>query len=515
MGSKAPKRIDFALPVLSNIVRVEKNLGDMGFFSASAPSKNLELQPTVRRIEWVVVRNGKRVKIAAEIRGSALGLPRTPDRDKFMAFMGIILSKRKTQGPLTNPISFSGSEMLKALDLSDGSLNYKEITIWGKRMADTTITSEQVIYFAKSKRYVDDTVHLFRRFTVEETTLNSNSKERLKYTVYLEDWLLDNINESYFVPQDFAQYKRLTRPISKGLFAHLSIWFYATNGKKVEKDYADLCTLLDITRYKYPAKIVETMKSSLDELKQIGYLKEWNFEPMRSKEGQKLVMYAGPALLALISKQQQRQLPGKKNPSSPQILTPNEEIVRAKLCALGVSEDKAADMCRAHDPEIVLRQLEYITQTLRETGNRIENPAGFAISYIEKKTAVPDSFETESQRAARQQQTNSEREVEDVRRQREHELQMDRHVYKEWCEEQAVAFINNRYTPEDLEHHLKQIGLRLAKHGQEGPKLQRMSRKAQREVQLRTLVQEVMSEVPLIPFETWRDSNAQSNLFKN
>ena len=71
------------LSVDVDLVRIEKNLLQIGFFGANdARDKNR----TSRRIEQIVFRNGHEVKVAAEFRGSEqLGLPSTTDRDKFIA----------------------------------------------------------------------------------------------------------------------------------------------------------------------------------------------------------------------------------------------------------------------------------------------------------------------------------------------------------------------------------------------------------------------------------------------
>jgi hypothetical protein len=60
-----------------DLIRFEKNLLQIGFFGANdARDKN----KTSRRIEQVVIRDGNKIKVAAEFRGSeTLGLPSTTD----------------------------------------------------------------------------------------------------------------------------------------------------------------------------------------------------------------------------------------------------------------------------------------------------------------------------------------------------------------------------------------------------------------------------------------------------
>ena len=80
-------------------------------------------------------------------------------------------------------------------------------------------------------------------------------------------------------------YRKLARPTSKGIFVYLYVWFFASQGKEVEKDYTELCALLNIRTYEHISKIRETMGLALMELMTIGYLKSWDIKSMTSKRG--------------------------------------------------------------------------------------------------------------------------------------------------------------------------------------------------------------------------------------
>lgn len=69
------------------------------------------------------------------------------------------------EGELSNPIRFSGYSMLKVLGLSDSGANYEDLNLWGMRMADTTITSAEVMYSSTRKKFINKTLHVFRTFT--------------------------------------------------------------------------------------------------------------------------------------------------------------------------------------------------------------------------------------------------------------------------------------------------------------------------------------------------------------
>src|SRR3954466_11987547 len=84
------------LPVAVDLIRFEKNLLQMGFFGAHDTRHSVQ---SSRRIEQLVNRNGQRMKVAAEFRGSQdLGLPSTSDRDKYVAFMKIAMEQRLKLG---------------------------------------------------------------------------------------------------------------------------------------------------------------------------------------------------------------------------------------------------------------------------------------------------------------------------------------------------------------------------------------------------------------------------------
>src|SRR6478609_3741200 len=142
-----------------DLVRIEKSLQSLGFF-ASAASRDLS-----RTIVQVFRRpDGQRIQAKAVIEGiPSLGLPTTADRDKYMAFMKIALDQRDFEGQLTNPIRFTGAEIIKLLRLCKGGFHYDEINDWCKRMVATTIMSEASIFLADRRQYATDTFHIFDR----------------------------------------------------------------------------------------------------------------------------------------------------------------------------------------------------------------------------------------------------------------------------------------------------------------------------------------------------------------
>ena len=304
---------------------------------------------------------------------------------------------------------------------------------------------------------MNKTVHVFRSFTRTGESDHSGENQSVQFAVELEDWLLENVNQSYVVPEDFTQYRKLFRPTAKGIFVYLYVWFFASHGKDVEKDYGELCALLNVRCYQHASKIRETMGLSLDDLVQIGYLKKWDICPMITKKGFKLVLCPGRAILDVIASTQRRQLGGGE--SAQARLTAGEEEVRRALLARGVSEDKAAMLAQTTEPLDTEEQLEYLDAEIsRDGGRRIKNPAGFIIAFIEGRKQIPPTFETARERKRRLDvaaQEQAEAESEGANTILELEL---RSRYDDWRLDRAGITIREMFSSAELESQLKRKG---------------------------------------------------------
>lgn len=500
------------LPDAVDLIRFEKNLLQIGFFGAH--ERRGKQNVSSRRIEQWVNRDGKKIKVSAEFRSSdALGLPSTSDRDKYMAFMKLAMETRLRNGVITNPIRFSGYSLLNALGQCDSGENYEALNSWGMRMADTTITSEQVIYSSLRKRYMNKTVHVFRSFTrLGSSNLDGSSKIDL-FEVELEDWLLENLNEAFVVPEDFNMYRKLVRPTAKGIFVYLYLWFFASGGKEVEKDYTELCALLNVRAYDHVSKIRETMGLSLTDLVNIGYLKSWDIKPMSSKVGYKLVLTPGRALREVLLLTQRKQLAFAASHLAP-ALSAEQEKARASLLENGVSPAKAADLVQELPPATIEERLEYAAaQIAADRKKTIRNPAGYLISFIEGHQAIPQDFQTSREKdAARRRRLDRE-----ASRSQEHtrslaDLQL-REEYEVWCAAEADEHIRGRFDEESLTRRLKTISSRLRKETGIAEILERMAPDVRKAELMRLLRKEVVRELSLPPLEEWVAANPQGALF--
>jgi hypothetical protein len=506
--NRRPTQIDVAtsptlvpLSVAVDFIRFEKNLLQIGFFGAHDTRHKTQ---STRRIEQTVNRDGQKIRVAAEFRASQeLGLPSTSDRDKYIAFTRIVMEQKNRRGLISNPIRFTGYRMLKELGFSYSGENYDDINRWGQRMADTTITSEQVIYLAAKKRYANKTVHVFRSFTrAGQSNLDDTAKTDC-FEVVLEDWLLENLNQSYVVPEDFNAYRKLKRPTAKGIFGYLHLWFHASHGRQIEKDYSELCVLLNIPSYRHVSKIRDTMGRSLDELITVGYLSEWDIRPMSTKEGYKLVLLPGEDLLHVLAISQRKQL--GESDGGEDIADPTREPALQALSERGISPAKAAVLVRQYDPKEILDQVEYAEFLIsRDKRRKIDNPAGFIIYAIENRVPVPTSFVT-SRRFREHEEIRESQQDAEARRS---SLQME---YDLWRDQAIDKELATRFPEAQLKRRVEEI---VAQRVKRDSRFALMTLGQQENLALQFLRTDLREELVLPTFDQWYgDKKSQLDLF--
>ena len=492
-----------------DLVRFEKNLLQIGFFGANdARDKNR----TSRRIEQIVVRNGNKIKVAAEFRGSeALGLPSTTDRDKFIALLKIVSEERIKTGSISNPIRFSGYRLIQELGLSRNGEIYEEILRWGKRMTDTTITSEQVVYRAAKKVYSDEVLHVFRSFRRTGSSNLNGTERQEQYEVVLEDWLLENLNQRYVIPEDFNAYKALTRPTAKGIFGNLHLWFHASQGRPVEKDYSELCNLLNVQAYPHLSKIKSTMGLALNELVAIKYLSKWDVQKMSSKSGYKIVMMAGDELMAILDntradrREQANTLPIRANDDSgPKAVSPEDQEAVDLLIRYGVLPAKSQKLLLAFGRDAIIETVEYLaSQAISSKRKSVDNPAGLIIYSLENALPIPASFMS-SRKVKAIEQISQQRQFSEQKRWQEES------AYAAWLDDQQDRALHARYSDEALEIKVSGLAKDLAGRDE---RLRKMPDKSRRDVVLRMLRKELAAEIQLPTFDEWLSTTEQTRLF--
>ena len=491
------------LPVTVDVdlIRFEKNLLQIGFFGANDVRGK---GGATRRVEQVVTRDGHRVKVAAEFRGSeSLGLPSTTDRDKFIALLKMINEDRTRMGQVQNPFRFSGYRLIQELGLARNGEIYEEILRWGKRMTDTTITSEHVVYFAAKKVYSDETLHVFRSFRRTGTSNLEGGERQEQYEVVLEDWLVENLNQRYVVLEDFSAYKQLTRPTAKGIFGNLHLWFHASQGRPVEKDYLELCNLLNIQAYPHLSKIKSTMGLALNELVNIKYVATWDVAKMVSKKGFKIILTPGDALLNVLdSSRKDRPLPLVESSGAVEATGRNDvRGTMRRLQEFGISQAAAQKLVSRFDESRIISVANYIdAQISSSAGRNISNPAGLLIHCLEEDVPVPLWFTAEDVPRGAVDALD-----ESAAQRRRAEIE-----YAEWLEMERERAFKDNYFGSELD---KQVATTIATHLKFVTGSERWSKDAKTKYALELIWKELRVATAVPSFEEWLLGNAQIPLF--
>lgn len=226
-----------------------------------------------------VRRDGKRQTVVWKVSASPeYGYPGTYDKRVFKA-VEELLNRRGY--PVDNPITFSIYNLLGLMGReSVGGKDYKEVRESMERLVATTIKSEGTFYHKGEKKYLNEVFHFFSRviFTGEELP---DGEEAEKNYLYLNSWLLDNLNKFYIRPLDYDYYKSLDGALSKRLYELLGVKFYGLlNEDKpfLRYRYENLCKLLPLRRQDYLSKAKEIFAPAHKELRDKNFLQKIDWQ---------------------------------------------------------------------------------------------------------------------------------------------------------------------------------------------------------------------------------------------
>jgi len=483
-------------PPKVEIIRVEKNLNTIGFFTPSSKklvgitSKNVKIP--------VRSANGQYIDARATIFPSAeFGLPTTADQDKYFAFQKLVERLRGTDGIIANPVRFTSASMLEILGMSQGGKNYQEISEWLRRMTFTGIESEGIVFLAGKKKFARDMFHVFQRSVAVGEVLEDGTIAQENY-VWLSDWQLENLNNRHTLPINYDVYRTLQLHIGKALVPLLQLWFFASRKLYAEKRYTQLCSLLGIQQYRVISRIRQQVEPSLEELTRQGFLSNWEIGETIDGTDFKLRLWAGAAFVSSadlrLAVQPRHLLPGEHN-----------ELV-ATLVEHGIREDKARQLLlNLPEDQPVMDQLEWAAAEMAGKGKSaqaIRNPAGFVVYVLQSNHPVPAGFLTTRRRQLMEQASQ------DAENKRMLEAQAELAEY-EW-KERYESFLAH-HTDAYIEAHIpgdvlkRRLGVMRRKLLQTSSMAKGWPEQVIEEYALRLLREELARDINLPSFEEFRD----------
>src|SRR3954469_7479372 len=116
MDSQPQTTTGEALPAVSTpqvptttFTKVDNNLTGIGFFTASSKRSRKAIEKTT-----VVIDHGVERRISI-LPSAKYGLPITQDQDYWLSLMQLVDDRRRQDGKLTNPFTFTTAELIKIL----------------------------------------------------------------------------------------------------------------------------------------------------------------------------------------------------------------------------------------------------------------------------------------------------------------------------------------------------------------------------------------------------------------
>jgi hypothetical protein len=305
----------------------------------------------------------------------------------------------------------------------------------------------------------------FTRYSVIFTgeKLPDGRKADAVYIVF-NDPFWEVLNNAPVRPLDRAYMKELP-PAAQRFYEIISRKIFAAlknDYSRAKISYSEYCTFSAQLRHFERQPVQDQMAKVLRPHKKSGYITGVKYEPTIDAQNQPdWIMYFTPgpkaqAEFAVAHRTRKSKLPSAESIEAgehpkrlrsgtrerrlihdpvqpPQSFDPH---VIGELTGRGITEKKAHDLLANLKPgQDVLGQLELGDRHITKNPGKITNPAGFYIHLIEQNTPLPEGFETNARRKAR--------EDEEVRREEQRREQAELETEYQWyCDEEVTRYID-------------------------------------------------------------------------
>ena len=193
-------------PVPQTFTKVDNNLTGIGFFTASSKRSHKAIEKTT-----IVVDQGIAHHISI-LPSAKYGLPITQDQDYWLALMHLVEERKRREGRMANPFTFTTAELIKILGQADSGKNYKAVNEWLSVMNSTAI--EGGAYNTARKAWYSEKTHAVDRVVSVGKELPEGGKAEKNY-LWFSQWQLDNLNAGKLLSLEMATYTQLENNIAK------------------------------------------------------------------------------------------------------------------------------------------------------------------------------------------------------------------------------------------------------------------------------------------------------------
>ena len=287
------------------------------------------------------------------------GLPGRFDQDVYVALLQMIDDKGL---PEDGWLGFSLYELVELMGRKHSGRDYRQVRESLRRLATTSIESDNAFYHRGWKEYISDTFSL-----LSEVKLSEYEDPKVERTdrnrVLLSQYFVDSYKANYLKNIDVEFYWSLASPIAKRLYRLVD---KKRNGRRLwEAELFSLKDRIPLSDYKYASKIKEKLAPAHAELIKKDFLKGVTY---RNSGGTQFASYE----ITEGFHARRSASGGLKLPSG------DEFFCVQRLKAEGMGTKAAEEVVATHGASRVMRYVEALPYQ-----KNLRNPAGWLRKAIE------------------------------------------------------------------------------------------------------------------------------------
>ena len=388
---------------LPKFINSEVNLLVFPFFALS--TKGLRKKTETEYRDTRKIGGQKREIVWSVSANSKYGYPGPFDREVHKAIEQIVTEIIKRKGVIKNPIPLgSFYNICKRMNIEKyGGKEYKKIKEAFTKIKTTSIETKGTFYSKDKKQWIEDIFSLYDRVVFKGEKISDNNIADDNY-LFLGSWYLQNLNSFYTKPIDYTYLQSLKSKIASRLYEILGVKFYGIKNKKdnyICYRYDTLCQLLPVTPYRYFSAAKWQLNSAHDELKDTGFISEYEWSKNGNKDwlikywpGERAKEEIRRAETKSINHPEKQYLPGPKEEvkifskdlSACEHAQAGQVDLVDKLIKLNVSKVTAENIIKNNDQEVIEKWIEAINYT------NADNKAAYLVKAIRENWQVPEEY---------------------------------------------------------------------------------------------------------------------------
>ena len=374
--------------ILPKIIKSEVNLLVFPFFALERKDKRLKTEYR----EITKRENPKKEKVWNVSANFEYGYPGPFDREVHKSIEQIISEILKEEREIKNPIPFSIYNLCKRMGIKGGG-NYQQIKKALERIQATVIKSEKAFYHKGKKEWISSIFSLYDGVIFRGEQLEDGSITEINL-LYLSDIYLQSLNSFNTKSIDYTYWKSLESKIASRLYEILGVKFYGVRNEKerfIRYKYSTLCQLLPLTPYRYFSDAKRQLNSGNDELKETGFISEYEWRENGKKDwlirywpGERAKEEIRRAETKSINHPEKQYLPGPKE----EVIKYSQEQITLinQLVKINVSKVTAENLIKNNEQELIKKWLEAIHYA------KAEDKAAYLVKAIRENWQVPEEY---------------------------------------------------------------------------------------------------------------------------